>query len=64
VRNWDLLALQASDQLIQIAVLIFILLVVWIALRFVMRLAQRIFALGCVIIVLIAVVLLILRFFS
>ena len=62
--NFLLLALQASDQLVQIAVFIIILVIIWFALRFVLNLARRIFMLGCGIIVLLGVMLLILRYLS
>jgi hypothetical protein len=61
--NLNPLALQASDSLVQIAVFVIILGIIWIALRFFLRLARRIFSLGCGIIVLIGVLLLILRYF-
>jgi hypothetical protein len=48
----------------QILLLIAGLVVAWIILRFVLRLASRIFSLGCALIVILAAILLALRYFG
>jgi hypothetical protein len=48
----------------QIILLILILVIAWVVLRFVLRLAMRIFTLGCGLIVILAVILLALRYFN
>jgi hypothetical protein len=58
----SILALQANnEQIIRIVVIVVILAIVWIALRFVLRLATRIFTIGCAIIVLLGLLLLAFR---
>lgn len=59
----SILALQTSDPLVQIVVLVVILVITWTALRFILRLATRLFTTGCAIIVVIAAILLFLRYF-
>jgi hypothetical protein len=50
------------DQLLLIAAIIVVIIVVWVAFRFVFKLAMRVFAFGCMLIVLIALALLALYF--
>lgn len=51
-----------NDSLIQIVLLILALVVAWVLLRFVLRLAARIFTLGCIAIVIIGLALFFLRY--
>lgn len=51
-----------NNSLIQIVLLILVLVVAWVLLRFVLRLASRIFTLGCLVIVIIGVALFFLRY--
>ena len=53
-----------AQTITQIFWLVLIVAVVWVVLRFVLRLAGKIFACGCSLLVVAAVVLLLLRFFS
>jgi hypothetical protein len=48
----------------QIFLLIIILVIVWVVLRFALRLAMRIFNLGCALIIILAAILLALRYFN
>jgi hypothetical protein len=50
-------------QFTPIIITVLILLIAWVVLRFVLKMAGRIFSIGCSIIVLIAIVLLLLRIF-
>ncbi len=52
------------EQLIWILIFIFALLLVWVVMRFLLRLATRIFMLGCLAIVIIGLVLLALLYFG
>jgi hypothetical protein len=58
------LFLGLNDQLIQIGLVILVLAIIWIALRFILRLATRIFTAGCVMIVIIGLLYLLLRQFT
>ncbi len=51
-----------TSQVVQVAIFIGILLVVWIVLRTVLRLAMRVFTLGCGAILILAFILLALRY--
>lgn len=51
-----------SSQIIQIAVYVGILLVIWIVLRTILRLAMRVFTLGCGAILILGFILLALRY--
>jgi hypothetical protein len=52
-----LLATPTTEQLLGIALLVLVLGVVWIILRFALRMAMRVFALGCTAILLIGLLL-------
>ena len=51
-----------TDQIIQIAYLILGLIIVWVVLKFVLKLAAKVFACGCSVIVALAVLLALWRF--
>ena len=51
------------NQFMPIIVTVIVLALAWVALRFVFKLASRIFSIGCSIIVLIGIILLLLRIF-
>lgn len=57
-------ALPGGDQLTQIGLFLLALVVIWIILRFVLRLAMRIFTLGCLLILGLGAALFILRFLA
>ncbi len=62
VLSW-LQVLPPGNDLLRIAGLLLVLAIVWIVLQIVLRLAMRIFSMGCMLIVGVGVVLLALRFF-
>jgi hypothetical protein len=51
------------NQFMPIIVTVIVLALAWVALRFVFKLASRIFSIGCTVIILIGIVLLLLRIF-
>jgi hypothetical protein len=50
------------DQLIDIGLLLLGLLVVWVVLRFILRLAKRLFTLGCALLVVVGIILIYLSY--
>jgi len=50
-----------TSQLTQIFIIILVLVVVWVILRFVLRLAGKIFSIGCSLIVLLGIILVVVR---
>ena len=62
--NLLFIATPALDQFLPVALFIAGLLVVWIIIRFFLRLAMRVFMLGCVLIVMIALTLAALSYFG
>jgi hypothetical protein len=59
-----LMALPTLDQLTGIAVFLLALLVAWFLVRIFLRIAMRIFALGCTLILVIAILLAVIRYFG
>lgn len=57
LNNALLLPLQTSDWPVQVGLYILALIVIWIGLRFILRLAMRVFALGCVLILVLGILL-------
>jgi hypothetical protein len=60
----DSLAAITSDQLSKIALYAIVLVVIWIALRIILRIAHRIFVFGCGAILVLVLLLILMRFLS
>ncbi len=54
----------SGDQILQIALFVGVLLVIWVILRTVMHIAMRVFTLGCGAILVLALILLFLRYLN
>ncbi len=59
-----LLSLAANNPLIALGLVVLVLAIIWTALRFVFRLAMRVFTTGCAIIVIIGLLFLLFRYFT
>lgn len=59
-----LLSLAANNPLIGIGLVVLVLAIIWIALRFILHFAMRIFTTGCAIIVIIGLLYLLFRYFT
>ncbi len=59
-----LLSLAVTNPLIGFGLVVLVLAIIWIALRFILRLAMRIFTTGCAIIIIIGLLYLLFRHFT
>jgi hypothetical protein len=58
---FDFLSAFTGDQVVQIVLFVAALIVIWIVLRFVLRLAVRVFSIGCGLLLALGVLLLVLK---